>query len=208
MASQGPLIDGRSPRELFSAWVEEALADARPAPSPWTAAYLVHLLADRLRTGEPSDGTEPTLAEAWLQARASAGASRARGLRAVGDRALFVAGYFGESLSRRVVGIGYYRDIGSAAYGDLSAHLGSPQPGASPPGSAAASWGDLYGELAERFGDCLEVLGAVADRARAGRVGDVLHLYERWLATGSPRLARRLAALGCVVASLPRDRLQ
>jgi len=205
MALPGPLIDGRSARELFSTWVEEALAEARPPPSPPTAAYLVDLLAERLRADAAPGEAEPTLAEAWLRARECEGARRAQGLRAVGDRALFVAGFFGESLTRKVVGVGYYRDIGSAAYGDLSAHLGRP---AGAGASWDVAWRDLYAELAERFGDCLEVLGAVADRARSGRMGDVLHLYDRWLATGSPRVARRLAALGCVVGSLPRASLQ
>jgi len=205
MAPPGPLIDGRSPRELFSAWVEEALAEAHPPPSPWTAAYLVELLAERLRSDAAPAEAEPTLAEAWLRAREAAGARRAEGLRAVGDRALFVAGFFGESLTRKVVGVGYYRDIGSAAYGDLSAQLGRP---AAVGAGWDGAWRDLYAELAERFGDCLEVLGVVAARARSGRAGDVLHLYERWLATGSPRVVRQLAALGCVVGPERRARLQ
>jgi hypothetical protein len=216
MASSGPLIDGRSPRALFSDWVGEALAETDPPPSPWTAAYLVDLLAERLRTDAAAAEAESTLAEAWLRAREAAGALRARGLRAVGDRALFVAGFFGESLTRKVVGVAYYRDIGSAAYGDLSVQLGRPSGGgAGPAGSGGGGgqgweggWHALYAELAERFGDCLEVLGAVADRARTGRMGDVLFLYDRWLATGSPRVARRLADLGCVVGPERRARLQ
>jgi len=195
MAPPGPRIDGRSPRELFSTWVTEALAGAQPPPSPLATAYLVDLLADRLRAPPPDDGPEPSLAEAWLRARGAAGARRAAGLRAVGDRALSVAGFFGESLTRRVVGVGYYRDIGQAAYGDLSAWLARP--------AWDDVWRSLYAELAERFADCLEILAAVSERSRAGGLDGLLHLYERWLATGSPALRRRLAAQGCVVGPTP-----
>ena len=94
------------------------------------------------------------------------------------------------------MGLGYYRDIGQTAYGDLSNWLARP-------GSDGA-WGDLYRELAERFSECIEVLAAVGDRARAGGWKDVLHLYERWLVTGSEPVRRRLAKLGCVVR--PSDR--
>jgi hypothetical protein len=211
MASTGPLIDGRSPRALFSDWVEEALAGTRPPPSGLAAAYLTDLLADRLRAGPGARAGraregEPTLAEAWLAARGSEGPRRAEGLRAVGDRALFVAGFFGESLTRKVVGVAYYRDIGQAAYGDLSAWLERSARAAG--AGVDEAWGRLYAELAERFGDLLDVLATVGDRTRAGAVGEVLHLYERWLATGSEPVRRRLLALGCAVDALPAPRLQ
>jgi len=202
VASTGPRIDDGSPRALFSAWVEEARAEARPPPSDLAAAYLAHLLMERLRAGEAGAEAEPTLAEAWLAARCAEGARRLRGLRAVGDRALFVAGFFGESLTRKPVGVSYYRDIGQAAYGDLSAGLARTAPG-------DGTWGDLYAELADRFAGCLAVLAAVGDRARAGGADDVLHLYERWIATGSASVRRRLAARGCIVGPVTgRRRLQ
>jgi len=195
MAPPAPRIDGRSPREIFSTWVAEALAGARPPPSPLATAYLVDLLADQLRVPKGPGGPEPSLAESWLIARGAEGATRAAGLRAVGDRALFVAGFFGPSLTRRVVGIGYYRDIGQAAYGDLSEWLAHP--------SWDGVWRNLYAELAERFSDCLEILAAVSERSSGGGLGGVLHLYERWLASGSPALRRRLAAQGCTVGASP-----
>lgn len=201
MDSQGPIIDGCSPRELFARWVADACARTRPPPSDLATAYLVDLLAGRLRApGGPGRGTEATLAEAWLEARGAEGARRVERLRSVGDGALFVAGFFGESLARKVVGIAYYRDIGQAAYDDLSSWLGRQ--------GWDGSWGGLYRELAERFSVCLEVLATVGDRARADRVGDLLQLHERWLATGSEAVRRRLLARGCLVGRTPARSVQ
>ena len=141
----------------------------------------------------PSAEAAPTLAEAWLKARAAEGSERLQGLRAVGDRALFVAGFFGASLTRRMVGIDYYRDIGQAAYGDLQSAL------------SANGFGALYGELAARFGDCLGVLAAIGRRARPDGVEGLLHLYDRWLSTGQEEDRRALLARGCFLGPL-RDR--
>ncbi|NNL67864.1 MAG: hypothetical protein HKP30_16570, partial [Myxococcales bacterium] len=109
-----------------------------------------------------------------------------QGLRAVGDRALFVAGFFGASLTRRIVGIGYYREIGQAAYGDLQSAL-----------STASDFAALYGELAERFGDCLGVLADIGRRARPHGIEGLLHLHDRWLSTGREQDRRALLARGC-----------
>jgi hypothetical protein len=173
------MIDGGSPRELFARWVAEACARTRPPPSELATAYLVDLLAGRLRAPGGAGG-EATLAEALLGARGADGARRVEGLRAVGDRALFVAGFFGESLTRKVVGIAYYRDIGQAAYDDLSSWL------------SRRGWDGSWG----------------GERARADRAGDLLQLHERWLATGSEEVRRRLLARGCLVGSTPDRSVQ
>jgi hypothetical protein len=121
-------------------------------------------------------------------------------LRAVGDQALFVAGFFGESLARKVVGIAYYRDIGQAAYDDLSSWLCRR--------GWDGTWGGLYRELAERFNACLEVLATVGERARADRACDLLQLHERWLATGSEAVRLRLLERGCLVGGTPARSVQ
>lgn len=196
-----PMIASTRPRELFAEWVADALADTRPPPSGLASAYLIDLLAGRVAAPGPApapatpdpgrpDPEGSTLAEAWLHARRAGGALRLASLRSVGDRALFVAGFFGPSLTRKVVGVDYYRDIGQAAYVDLARSL------------ADRSFRELYHELAVRFGDCIAVLARVSDRAYPGVDGGVeglLHQHERWLATGDPGARRALAAAGCFV---------
>ena len=115
-------IDRTPPRALFAELVGEAASETEPAPSELAQAYLVDLLAGRIRAPGPSDA-EPSLAESWQRAQQAEGTHRIRHLRGLGDRALFVSGFFGESLLRGVVGPGYYRDMGRRAYGSLAAAL-------------------------------------------------------------------------------------
>ena len=80
-------------------------------------------------------------------------------LRGVGDHALFVAGFFGESLeTSSAVGLDYYGEIGSAAYADLSASL--------TPRERAMGFGGLFGELAADFSGFVEVLAEVGGQTR------------------------------------------
>jgi hypothetical protein len=156
-------------------------------------AYLIELLDERVRQIGEAEGEE-TLAEALLAAQLDRGANRIRRMRRLGDRALFVAGFLGDSLARSVVDIDYYRQIGSCAYGDLAAGLAGR--------GAGGSWTGLYTELARHFGEFIDVLAEVGDRSRASQPENLLRLYDRYLCTGSPRDRERLVRRG----QLPPDR--
>jgi hypothetical protein len=194
--SNPPLIERAAPRALFAELVAGALGETRLEPSPMAVAYLIELLDSRISVTPPPEAAadEATLAESLYAARARRGAERALRLRRLGDRALFVAGWFGDSLSRRVVDIDYYGDVGRTAYAQLSDTLAQQL--------SEDSWPGLYAELAERFGDFVDVLAEVGDRTRSERCEDLLRLYERYVRTGSARDRRRLLRAG----QLPPDR--
>ena len=121
-----PLIDRTPSRVVFAELVAGALHSTSVDPTPLAATYLVDLLEDHVRLTSPAErpsAGEETLAEALLAARTLRGAVRLRRLRGLGDRALFVAGFFGDSLDRRAVGIRYYADSGRLAYANLSSAL-------------------------------------------------------------------------------------
>jgi hypothetical protein len=191
-----PLIERSAPRALFAELVAGALGETRLEASPMAVAYLIELLDSRIAEPPPSEAEveEVTLAESLLAARLRRGSERVLRLRRLGDRALFVAGWFGDSLSRRVVGIDYYRDVGRVAYAQLADSLAQQ--------ISERSWPGLYHELAERFGDFVEVLAEVGDRTRSSRSEDLLRLYEHYVRTGSARDRRRLLRAGQV----PPDR--
>jgi hypothetical protein len=200
--SVAPLLALGDPRAVFAELVEGALDETGHRASPLATAYLIELLDERVRarpgtTRRP--GGEPTLAEELLCARLESGATRVSRMHALGDRALFVAGFFGDSLCRAVVDLSYYREVGRAAYADLASVLTGPL--------ASSEWVRLFEELADRFRDFVDVLAEVSDRAYASRPLGLLRLYDRYLQTGSSRDRRRLLRRGHVPPERRRRRL-
>jgi hypothetical protein len=193
-APGGALIDRMPPRALFAELVAGAVERTRVHPTPQAAGYLIELLQERVRPASGEPGPEPSFAEGLLQAQLDSGPGRLRRLRCLGDRALFCAGFFGDSLARRPLGLGYYADAGRTAYAALAAAF-----------SPARSWAGLFGELARRFPDFVEVLTEVADGTRAQEPGGLELLYARYLDTGSDRDRRRLTRRGhALPATSPR----
>jgi hypothetical protein len=188
-------VECSTPRAVFEELVSGAVRAARPPPTELAVRYLIELLAGRVREVPAGTGDgEPALGEELLRARLESGATRARRLHALGDRALFVSGFFGDSLRRSLVDLGYYREVGRAAYAHLASDLSHQ--------TAVAIWPRLFEELADRFRDFVDVLAEVGDRARPRGATDLLRLFERYIETGSSRDRRRLVALG----QLPPDR--
>lgn len=164
-----------------------------------TLHYLTHLLTDYAHSERVFDRTADgvrlrPLASLYGDAL-QAGTVRERRLwlRRLGDLALFIAGRFAGRLSRRLADLDYCIAMGGNAYGYLH------QTADASTGDRAL--GEIFGELAGDFARFVELLAAVTDRtATDGR--DLVQLYERWQATGSPLLARRLRAQGLDVAQL------
>jgi hypothetical protein len=194
------IIEKSTPRVVFAQLLAGALAQSSIQPSAMAIAYLVELLSDRVRRIPPEpkpegqvDLGDETLTEALFAARNSDGTVRIERLRALGDRTLFVSGFFGDSLNRKVVDLDFYRDVGRVAYSDLAAHIGR---------LGEPSWTDLYRELAVSFCDFVDVLAEVSDRTIGSRPNNLLRLYERFLLTRSKRDRDRLLRLGCALPEI------
>lgn len=115
-------------------------------------------------------------------------------LQRVGDVSLFVAGFLGEGLASKLVGVDYYVSMGGAAYGTLARNIRGSVRG--------RAVGDVFDELAEKFADFVDVLADIRDAARTSHT-DVLRLYENWQKTGSRRAARILRSLGIEPTQAP-----
>ena len=201
----GSLIDETPSRAVFTELVEGALDETRVQPTPMAAAYLVELLDDRIHVPQesgPPRGGERALCEALLRARRKRGKLRVACLRRLGDRALFVSGFFGESLEARPVGLRYYRDLGRTAYADVASNLAKVRPQGSDQGPHEQRWPLLFEELADRFREFVDVLAEVSDHTAARGPGGLLRLYTRYLQTGSSRDRRRLLRRGQVPPDL------
>ncbi len=184
-------IQPETPKELFRELVGEALARREVEPDSAVAFYLVTLLDDFIRpeTIARRAGLEPasTLAELYCAAIGAGGPRRLTLFKYTGDLALFVSGFFADSLGGRSAGVDYYIRMGSTAYGAAANHARRP---------TVAS---LFDELAREFAGFVDVLGEVSERCAINDESNLLRLYERWLATGSPRTAAVLRGAGVVL---------
>jgi hypothetical protein len=180
-------------REFFKDSVAEAMAKQGVAADDHTAYYVVNLLTLFARQetlydqGNLGPGLKPL---AVILAAASETPDRETHnamLRRVGDTSLFVAGFLGDGFARKLIDIDYYIDMGGAAYGRLSDSVRGTREG--------RAFGTVFAELAEKFGDFVDVLAEIRDSGRAAAI-DVLRLYEVWLRTGSKRAARLLREHG------------
>ncbi|HET7292776.1 MAG TPA: hypothetical protein VFM88_10145 [Vicinamibacteria bacterium] len=182
------LVREETPLEFFRERLGRALEHQRVSTSAFTEFYLVNLLSAAVR-GDLVPGPEPGFDEtplALLYARAMEAArhERARLLRLLGDSALFVSGFFAESLDRKLADAAYYRTLGGRAYARLSSEETLP-------------FGpNVFGELGERFGQFADVLSEVSEATRLSRPVALLKLYERWVVTRSRRAALLLVEQG------------
>src|SRR5262249_11275098 len=118
------LVRGGAPLEFFREQLGLAMEHQKVSTSAFTEYYLVNLLAACVR-GESLPQREPgydetPLALLYLRALDASRHERARMLRAMGDTALFISGFFADSLTDKHADLRYYRTLGGMAYERLS----------------------------------------------------------------------------------------
>jgi len=181
-------------REYFQTSISDAIHQQGLDVAVETAYYLVNLLTSFLRTEclftATPDGLQfKPLAHLYSDALASSSAlDRCRTMRRMGDMALFVAGVFSYSLSRKLVDVDYYIAMGGNAYAYLSAPRGDS--------GINGTYRIIYSELSTKFTDFVDVLARVNIEATSKSDRDILRLYELWVRTGSKRAENKLRSLG------------
>jgi hypothetical protein len=190
------LFRSESALEFFKEQVEGAMTRQNLKTSEWTAYYVVRLLAGYVDAGreETAFDAEP-LGLRLAQALHAEGVAQREALRSVGDASLFVAGFFSDSLHRRLVDCDYYIALGANAYGRLA-------------GDDHDAFADVFGEMADKFVPLVDVLAEISDRASLGTNRELLRLYDRWLRTGSRRDESLLAERGLLPGPAVSRRVQ
>jgi len=188
------VIRDETAASFFHAQLLTAMKHQRVSTSAFTECYVVNLLA-AFAGGETLPGREPGFDEtplALLYARAlqASGWERAQLLRGTGDTALFVSGFFADSLPKGGGGLRYYMALGRRAY----AHLGD----ALERDARVAT--QVFTELATRFREFVDLLTEVSERTMVNTPASLVRLYEHWRETGSPRAAALLARQGLTPA--------
>jgi hypothetical protein len=187
------ILPASSVAGFFHEVVEEAIKARRVEATDGATRYLVALLADYAHPGQDAeDALDRPLTLLLDEAlRAPDAGERFKRLRVIGDGVLYGVGFFGDHFEARGVDLKYLQGLGTRAYGAASSILRhGPDDGP-----------DLFGELSEKFGAFVEVVGEVADATIAMGTASskgLLLVYERWLKTGSETLATALTSRGMV----------
>lgn len=192
--SQSSSILILNPGEYFQGAVSGAVASLKLDVSEHAQSYLVQLLGHYINmenfypvdaAGRPADTLTQQLAAALEEESAE---QRAKRLRQLGDFSLYVAGFFTDSLKRKLVDVDYYIGMGGAAYENV-ARLEE--------GRARSL---LFLELAHNFPQFVDILGQISEETGFNPANDrdLLRVYDLWAKTGSERLAKQLAKAGIV----------
>lgn len=182
-----------TPREFFKEAVSTALSHRRVRTLPQVEAYLVQLLERHMVTENLFDQVDSsgrrsreTLAEMYLKASNAEARVRMELLRRVGDTALFISGFFGDSLNRKVVDLDYYAGMGGSAYAALSDCVRENDSQR------------MFRQFSERFFEFVDVLMHISNLAFAKNEGNILRLYETYARTGSEHAREKLLEKGLI----------
>lgn len=181
-----------SPRDFFESRIDEAIKRVKFEPTPQSRQYLVELLQHYMFASNlfPRE----TLAEMYLRAQNSPPPIRLDLLKRLADSSLYISGFFGDSLARKIVDIEYYVDMGGVAYHSLSS---SAQDG---------KMAKVFGEFAARFPEFVDVLTFISQEALIQTNEDLLKLYDRYIATGSRLAGEQLVEKGLPIGDLQKSK--
>jgi hypothetical protein len=191
------VLPAESTKLFFKGEVERAMVNQHVKALPETTYHLVELLSrfaesyQRMVEGKRPgvEGKKPAkinpnepLGVAMVKALDACDGDQRLIFRQVGDFALFIAGFFSDSLRRSLVDVDYYLMLGHFSYLSLSAlHDESKAQTYRELGSKISAFAEVLEEVSEGF--CLNY-------------SDQLRLWEKYARTGSPRVARKLEAMG------------
>ena len=194
------LVREETPMVFFKEQLDKAMEHQHVSTTAFTEWYLVNLLTGCVGIALQSSGEagyeDTPLGVLYVKALKSDRHERLRLLRSMGDSALFVSGFFADSLDRKLLDLGYYKAMGGRAYARLCEEV---EPVFGPA---------LFRELAERFLEFADLLAEVSEASRLTNNSSVVRLYERWARTGSRRAALLLAERGITPVSPGQGRPQ
>jgi hypothetical protein len=187
-----------SSKDYFQEIVDEGFVKRNLKAAPQVKSYIVDMLvhyidARNLHQEKIDEAGRPlpqTLAEQLLVAQNLDPKERVEHLRVLGDRALYIAGFFGESLQRKLVDVDYYAEMGCTAYAHLSSLIKED------------TRSRLFQTFSLQFLEFVDVLTYISHRTMVTSDQNLIHLYDRYMRTGSEVARERLLELG--VLTIPR----
>jgi len=164
-------------KKIFKSIVIEGLDRMRIEVSPPVQNYLGNLLhsyiqSDQLFDTDIDSGKKnlTPLAQIYLKAQKVSLSERLFLLKQVGDRSLYLGGFFRESLNKQLISLSYYFHIGQGAYDSLADH--HPEE-------------EIFRELSYHFTDLMDVLSYIASKHSIQTDEDLMKVCVKYLKTGS-----------------------
>ena len=107
---------------------------------------------------------------------------RALMFRHLGDVSLYKAGFFQDSLNKKIVDLDYYIEMGETAYHQVA--------------KTETSKSELYSELSDKFARFVDVFAEISDESNVQTEKDLLRVYKSWSETKNLRQERVLKKAG------------
>ena len=196
--SSSPLLV--SSREAFEQIVSDAFERRKLKTFPLVKTYLVDLLEAYIPTENLFDDMDSsgrrvreTLAETFLRAQNADLLTRIELIKKLAERSLYISGFFGDSLQRKLIDVDYYAGMGATAYAALSDCVREDT-------SAR-----IYREVGQRFYEFVDLLTDISNQAQLTDENNILRLYEVYARTGSDVARERLISKGLI--AVPRTNL-
>ncbi len=186
-----------SSQDFFREAIDNALTTRHIVTNPPVKNYLVDLLnryvfTENLfsETDVNSKKTTETLAEMYLKAASAERKTRIELLQKLGDTSLYISGFFGESLQRKIVDIDYYIEMGGTAYSTLSQCF------------SENSKAQMFEEISRKFIVFVDVLSFISNKSQADNNVNLLRIYEKYLRTGSDLAKDQILQKGLTLPDL------
>ena len=202
--ARGRVVPVRNLCEFFRTSIDEVIAQQGVDLDPHATHYVVNTMTLFSRSEKLYENDRDTYGIRPLALMLADAVDtrtveeRQQILRRIGDLALFIAGFFVDSLASRAVDVDYYIHMGENAYGSLSEETRGTFHG--------NAFADIYRELAVNFQVVIDVLNEVRCNLSGESDADLLRTYEIWRKTGSKRAEKLLRQQGVVPFSEAKAR--
>lgn len=178
--------------ELFRSLLDDGLKRVSLRISLPAQAYIGDLLvfyihSDHLFDQDMDSGRKniKTLSEFYFKAHKAPFNEKLNMLKQIGDRSLYLVGFFRESLNKKLVSLDYYLDMGQNAYESLAEH--HPQE-------------EIFSELSYYFPDLVDALSYIAQKKSIRTNKDLIKICNDYIKTGSKVAACQLEDHGFFIS--------
>ncbi len=181
----GKIFIFKNPNDFFNNLIDEAIKLQNIKLKDPIRFYLLSLLSNNLENIQNPYQDIP-LAILLHKATLSSIDEKRDILKFVGDSSLYTAGYFGQSLNKKIISRKYYVGMGETAFKSLSKVASS------------RSMEDLYWDLFKSFNDMVKILIEISAKTFSSTSEDIVRLYEFWQKTQSKIIEQILLEKGVI----------